>query len=512
MNIETEKIFLNQIVAQKKETFSAEDNLIIPDIKPDILSSIRSSGNVYIYKKEIVNGKLKIDGGVQVDIMYLADNEQNNVRGVHTVLDFSKNIDLDNINDDSNFSCNFEVKSIETKILNGRKINIKVNIDAEITIYSNQEKELVKSISDMDQLQMISDSVKVNSLKGCGETVSTAKDTISVEDNLADILSSNICTKNKEIKISYNKVLSKADVMIEILYLTEEEQIKTMTAQIPIMGFIDIPGVSDNEICDTNYEIRNINIKPNNVEEHSIYVEIEFLITCKAYEERELNLIQDLYSPEEDISMSQEIVNLMQNKRNITNNCDVQEKISVPEIKDNKIYNLQVSTNIIKQNILNNSISYECELFVSMLYESNITNRMEVKEQKIDFTHTVSSDFISKNSSINTVIEIESKDYVCMPDSSIDLKISMNFIVETYVKNPINIVSNIKIEKEISNAKRASLVIYYVKSGDTLWKIAKRFKSTVDEIAKINNLENPDKINIGEQLYIPRYVYNQVSQ
>ena len=137
---------------------------------------------------------------------------------------------------------------------------------------------------------------------------------------------------------------------------------------------------------------------------------------------------------------------------------------------------------------------------------------MEVKEQKIDFTHTVSSEFISKNSSINTVIEIESKDYVCMPDSSIDLKISMNFIVETYVKNPINIVSNIKIEKEISNAKRASLVIYYVKSGDTLWKIAKRFKSTVDEIAKINNLENPDKINIGEQLYIPRYVYNQVSQ
>jgi len=94
MNFETEKIFLNQIVAQKKETFSAEDNLIIPDIKPDILSSIRSSGNVYIYKKEIVNGKLKIDGGVQVDIMYLADNEQNNVRGVHTVLDFSKNIDF----------------------------------------------------------------------------------------------------------------------------------------------------------------------------------------------------------------------------------------------------------------------------------------------------------------------------------------------------------------------------------------------------------------------------------
>ena len=69
--------------------------------------------------------------------------------------------------------------------------------------------------------------------------------------------------KNHKIKISYNKVLSKADVMIEILYLTEDEKIKTVTAQIPIMGFIDIPNISDKEICDTDYEIRNINIKPN---------------------------------------------------------------------------------------------------------------------------------------------------------------------------------------------------------------------------------------------------------
>ena len=511
MDFETEKICLNQIISQKKESFSAEENIIIPDIKPDILSTVDSCGNVYIYKKEIVNGKLRIDGGVQAYIMYLADNEQNNLRGVHTIIDFSQSIEIENLSQEMDFDCKLNIKNIECKILNGRKINIKANMNAEIKIYSNKEKEFVKSINNMEKIQMISNSIKINSLKGRGETVATAKDTITIEDNLADILGNEISVKNKDIKISYNKVLSKADVVIEILYLTEDEKINTVTAQIPIMGFIDIPNISDKEICDTDYEIRNINIKPNNVEDHSIYLEIEFLVTCNAYEDKEINLIQDLYSPEEDITMNQEDVNLIQNKNTIEDVCNVQEKINISEIKGGKIYNVRASTNIVKENILNNSISYEAEIILNILYESSITNRMEVKEQRIAFTHNINSDKISKNANVNTTIEIDSKDFICMPDNTIDVKINMNFLVSIYVTNNVSIVNNINIEQNSKDTKSSSMVIYFVKEGDTLWKIAKKFKSTIDEIAKVNDIEDVDKINIGDQLYIPKYVYNRIS-
>ena len=42
-----------------------------------------------------------------------------------------------------------------------------------------------------------------------------------------------------------------------------------------------------------------------------------------------------------------------------------------------------------------------------------------------------------------------------------------------------------------------SVIIYVVKDGDTLWKIAKKYGSTVDDIVRVNGIENPDKINIG---------------
>ena len=57
-----------------------------------------------------------------------------------------------------------------------------------------------------------------------------------------------------------------------------------------------------------------------------------------------------------------------------------------------------------------------------------------------------------------------------------------------------------------------SVVIYVVKSGDTLWKIAKRFGSTVDDIARVNGMERPDKLNIGEKIYIPKYVLKRAKE
>ena len=55
------------------------------------------------------------------------------------------------------------------------------------------------------------------------------------------------------------------------------------------------------------------------------------------------------------------------------------------------------------------------------------------------------------------------------------------------------------------------MVIYFVKPGDTIWKIAKKFKSTIDDIVRVNGIEDPDKIYPGQQLYIPKYVKKKVA-
>ena len=60
-------------------------------------------------------------------------------------------------------------------------------------------------------------------------------------------------------------------------------------------------------------------------------------------------------------------------------------------------------------------------------------------------------------------------------------------------------------EEENRELSKYSMVIYFVKPNDTIWNIAKRFGSTVDDIVRVNGIENPENIQVGKQLFIPRY-------
>ena len=53
----------------------------------------------------------------------------------------------------------------------------------------------------------------------------------------------------------------------------------------------------------------------------------------------------------------------------------------------------------------------------------------------------------------------------------------------------------------------AGAIIYMVQPQDTLWKIAKRYRTTVEDILSINEIENPDLIYPGQKLLIIKMVH-----
>ncbi|MBN1221201.1 MAG: LysM peptidoglycan-binding domain-containing protein [Anaerolineae bacterium] len=44
---------------------------------------------------------------------------------------------------------------------------------------------------------------------------------------------------------------------------------------------------------------------------------------------------------------------------------------------------------------------------------------------------------------------------------------------------------------------------YIIQPGDTLWRLAKRFNTTVDDLVRANNIQNPNLIIVGQRLLIP---------
>ena len=293
VNANKEKICINQLVGQKNDIIEAEGDIIVNDIKPDVLNIINVSGNVCVYKKESVDGKIRLDGAVNVYVVYLADDEVGSLRSLNTTVDFTKVLEFDGCQNEVDIDEAINIKNIECKIINSRKIGIRAFLDLNIKLYCNDNVVIINDINAIEGVQSLNSMLTINSLIGKGVTKAVAKDTIIIDnnDNLAEVLKVDINLINKDIKISYNKVLAKADANVKIVYLTEENEIKSIEGNIPVMGFIDILNVSDSNTCNTRYKLKNIIVKPNNSEEHSIYVELELEISCGVYEQKQINVI-----------------------------------------------------------------------------------------------------------------------------------------------------------------------------------------------------------------------------
>lgn len=447
---------------------------------------------------------MKIDGTINVYIMYLADDETSSIRSLNTTLDFSQTIDFEKVKAGMILEDKVSLKTIECRVLNGRKINVKAMLDLELKINSNEELEFVKEIEEIKDVQLLNKNLTLNSLLGSGLTKVYAKDTIIIDslDNLTEIMKVDFSIINQETKISYNKVLVKADACIKMVYLTEDNRICTTSNLIPVMGFIDMPDVTDENLCKVNYELKNILVKPNNIEEHSIYVEAELEINCQVYQNKQLNIIQDLYSPSVNLKYKQKQIQAIAQKDIIKDICSIREKQFVSEIGNHKIYDVTTKPNIINQTILKDRILYEGEIELNFLFDADNSTRIETKSMVLPFNFNMDCIGVVPNSQIETQINTTLQDFTVMTDESIDIKIDLEFLVNLSNNQMIQVIEEIETDETRQN-ERFSLIIYFVKPGDTLWNIAKKFRSTISNIAQINGIEDENKINIGQQLFIP---------
>ncbi len=511
MELETvkNKICMHQLIEKKQDEIIVEGDMIVNDIKPDILNVISSSGIVSVYKKEVLDGKVRIDGSVNTYIIYLANDENGSNRTLNTVLDFTYLVESSNCKSGMTFSENIEIDKIECKVINERKLSIKAFLRLDGELYSDEDIDIISSIGENEDIQVLNNKKEVNSLIGKAETKVYAKDTLRIndEDNLAEIMRASANIVNKSMKVSYNKVLAKADLEVKIVYLTEDNRICKDSIMIPIMGFVDIENISEDNKFEIDYSIRNIIIKPNSGNENSIYIEAEIEINLLAYEQKEITLIEDAYSIYSNLSFTEKKIESIVKKGKVSEICNISKEINIPEINNSMVYSVDIIPKINNYSIRNSKIVYDMELEMEVLFDNN--NNLEMRNIATPFNFEITNSLINDKDDIKTILDL-SENEINVNGSNIEVNTAIDFTVMIFKKEGLNAIDNISINDK-RDCNNYSMVIYFVKAGDTLWEIAKKFRSTVEDIARINNIEDVDKIDVGQQLYIPKYLKKSIA-
>ncbi len=130
--------------------------------------------------------------------------------------------------------------------------------------------------------------------------------------------------------------------------------------------------------------------------------------------------------------------------------------------------------------------------------------QIDIKETKIPFEYTVENLQNGESLNTNNCLEIKSKDFIIQDGGDINCNIDMETNTNMYRTANINMIDSIQEDGE-REEQDYSIMMYIVKKGDTLWKIAKEFGSTIDGIARVNGIEDKNLIFPGQKLFIPKY-------
>ena len=248
--------------------------------------------------------------------------------------------------------------------------------------------------------------------------------------------------------------------MLSSKYLTEDGRIGCVQGNIPVMGFIDIPEVTDENICDMKYELKNIVVKPNSVEEHSIYVEAEIEIACKVYEDKQMEMIQDLYSITGEVEYHKTEVETITEKQIVRNTCSIRQTTMIPEINGNKIYDVEIYPVILKQSALKDRAVYEGEVTLKFIFSSDVPGRIDTKTVTLPYEFNADITGMNNTSEIATTIDVNMDTFVLMPDGNMDIKIDLGFEINICKKVSLSIIQEITL-KESRDINIYSVTIYY---------------------------------------------------
>lgn len=503
INLTQNSLTLNKTFPEFHDSFFIEGDVIIPDVKPDVETVIYVDALPVIDNYIVNSGQITFSGNCEFNILYVSEKLPNEIIRISTSIPFKNSFAVENLTPESFVEVSVNPTKISSLILNGRKISVSAELQANIKISDKEEINFVNEVEECDTVKQLKSSVSLPLLKDCKKNTTTVRDTAMLETDkptIKDILWYDSCIEKEETIISDGKILLKAELVIKIYYTADDSiNIYMFETSLPFSCFIDVKDLSEDDICDLNNVIKSISIKllPDSDDlMRIIEFDADVESSLKVFHNSELEVIEDIYSTETDLLPQRENISYEINTPTTSEDITLRGTISIPEDENVRILTSMgriKSANLTEEN--GNSLLTGI-IDVTVIYSVPSTGRINSVSLDMPMEHVLSEKIQTLES-----VRIENIDVTSAGGEKYDVKIMLNARGHENKKGEISILRDLT-ELENPPQKNTGLTIYFVKPDDTLWKIAKRFHTTVDHIVEMNSIENPDVIDVGMSLVI----------
>lgn len=514
MELVKKNIHMNKLKCKSNLQVTFDDDFNVPDLKPDISKLIKTQGEIKFTDQKINNGKLYVTGFLCFQVLYLSDETNRPVHCLQGQIPFEETINLsDSCNQDSG-NIKYEIEDLSANIINSRKLSLKALVRLCVTVEDIYDEESAISIDAEPDVQYMTKNIDVTNLAVNKKDNYRFRDEIvlpSGKSCISEILYNNVELKNVEVRLLTDKFLAKGELSVFILYTGDGENspMEYYETELPFSSTIDCNGCNEDMTPNITLDNvgNNISVKPDSDgEERVIDLESILELSIKIYEETQMQILQDIYSPIRDITpiyKEAQYENLLMrnsNKARITDRIKIED--DSPRLLQICYGSGSVKVDEVEQ--VDNGLQVDGVVDVSILYISaDDTQPLQAIRSQIPFTQIIEIKDLKQDSVYDVKASIEQINVMMLDTQEVEVKASIVLNVIVFDKLTESFIVDYKEEPMDFDKlqEMPGMVGYIVKPGDSLWKIAKRYHTTIDSIMEINALES-DMIMPGDHLLI----------
>lgn len=477
-----EAVFLtNQVIDLSGET-------VVPDKMPDIGLLGDTNAHVLLRGKRVEDGHGTIEGELMVSVSFLPDGAAG-ICVLHMEIPWRVDFESEKISDTNTVVADVRVMQLETRLLNPRKILVKAKLQAEITVYGKRMLVIYDDIEETNVVQVRRESVTCTFISAVCEKTFAATDEYPIPADMTgiEIIGKSVQFRVDDVKTLTNKLIVKGTVLSDVVIASEtgtSEKV-SFTSSFSFIAETDCEQVSD--------DVR-ISIMPTAMfyepaaNGRMLSVEVHGVCQIVSYEKKEFTFMSDAYSNFYPCACDYETMTVYAERKKELRRENVTGSISCHSQVD-RVWFLTAGGVSLGGNEMS-ELSVQIGLCVQ--YENGTTDWLKARVP-----------MIIKKQPTERVLSVRIGDlYGSCSGAEIEYRLTVDYELQEENAVDLKMISSIAFDDErLNTAKLPSIAV--VRSGGSLWELARKYASTVDLIRTYNELEE-EECSTNTLLLIPR--------
>lgn len=508
-----ENIDYNQVIGQNTSDTVVKEEYIIPDTQPDVRKILMVDAKPSVTNTDIMQDKVYVEGNIKFNVLYLGvGDESSQVCGVEYTSKFSNYVDILGSEHDMTCFSNTYVEHMNCNIVNERKISVEGIVEVSAEIEKPCKIQMVNDVLGTGEIQFLRKQSKLDKLinKSSMDLVGKSAITIPMDKaQIDEVLKYDTNIHKRQIKILEGKVQVEAFVNIGVLYRDKDSrEINFVSDDIIVTGEENIEEADPSMDYNVDFEVAasEFNLKEDDLGEKRT-INSDILVKCdvELIKKEDASIIDDAYSPQSNLKLERQNydVNMVYGRglseTIVKENLELEEDSPMPS----EIVMCNGSVNITDQKLVEDKVALEGVVNSSIVYRTSDPDKyVYALNEEIPFSCSVDIPGSKIDMMCNSKAYIENIE-AAVEANTILVKAVISLESRVFYTEHKDFIVNVIPVEGVTPEKKASITIYVVQNGDSLWKIAKRYCTTVENIIKANSMENTDEVLEGEKLLIP---------